>query len=207
MGYDFHALAAHVPLDEAMQALRTCLARLNLDLDKTGATHWSGCTLRVGEQQGWAVLFFDRSGIMPTLQCALSLVLDAPVMGCDACDIASYKHVSIVEAGEPTLLWTLFEAEVIEQQGIDRDALLAAFDATKRKVPKYMVEVRRDLDWEQLYGWFGALFHESIAGFNLESAALDTSESPEEEHYLIGDPSPHAVDLASGALWCARRGG
>jgi hypothetical protein len=195
MSYDFSAIAVRAPLERVHGALSSWLAAKGVELE--ASNDGSAPDLNVQFAAGWSVLFFRRR-LLPNLMLELSASLSARAIAIDQCEVVSYQHFSLVEVGQPKMLFTSMQFETLERMGVDREAFAAcAKERSLRKRPKGF-RYETDFEDSDLF----VVFNDHVADIDLETAALDASEQGDAYRFEGDDRlAPTRMDPSAGVWW------
>lgn len=203
MGCNLAGIAVHGAIDRVLGSLEKVLHAYGVALTPVteGTTQLNVC-----ERNGWTMLQLGR--LMPTVAIDLSRRLKSDVHCIDICEGYSFEHASSIAEGTLTLLYTMWQGEVVERLPSDLTLLLRqGFARTKRRLPAHVVQRVDSGDFSTLEGELFALFNESIAPIDVLDLALDAYEDPSGGQFtLVGRLEPLTMDLEAERFWQATCG-
>jgi hypothetical protein len=200
VSYNFAGMAVRGSMARVLAALKESLRAHGVELEAVSPTPGQN-HVNAGEVAGWTVLELEVR-LMPRIAVDLSRRLRTEVLGIDVYDRFSYEHACRIVLGEPTLVYTMWQAQIVERLPGDLVPLLAsAYARTHRRFPPGERERLDGGDWADEEKDFLSYFNESIAPIDVLAAALDTCGAPEKTFDLRGDLDALAMSVKPPRFW------
>jgi hypothetical protein len=198
-------MAVRAPLARVLDELKESLSVAGVGLESVAGSP-SGSHINAGEAAGWAMLELEGR-LMPRIAVDLSQRMRTEVLGIDVYEQYNYEHVCRIVLGEPTLVYTMWQAEIVEQFPRDLTPLLsAAYARTRQRFPAGVRERLERGDWAGEESSMFVFFSESIAPIDVLGLALKTWEDPEEQLDLDGPVDALTMSVVPPRFWVEMSG-
>lgn len=204
MGYNLAAIAVRGTRDRVLGALEKSVGAHGLQMAQAPDGHHH---LNAREAAGWMMLQLEVR-LMPSIAVDLSRRLRTDVLCIDVHDSYSYEHASWIVQGAPKLVYTKWQAEVVER--LPRDLTPVLREACARTQRRFPTRVREQLDrgvFSEVESFLLDFFNESIAPIDVLALALDAYEDPEEGQFaFVGPLDTLTMSVEGPRLWSEASG-